>query len=220
MNRKLIALLSLAAFSMTGCVIRTRGYIATPPPPSATVTVGVAAPPPPPPRATATVAVNAPQLGAGVQVVEARCMQGAPEMCNGLDDNCNGQIDEGCGYSSGAIQITLAWNTGADIDLYVTDPMGNVVSYRNTHVPSGGVLDHDARGDCLRTVNNTIENVYWDSPMPPPGIYQVEVHYYANCGSAGPTTATTSIAIGGRVVGVYSSTLMPGQRVPVATFQI
>jgi hypothetical protein len=218
MNRKLIAFLSLAMFAMTGCVIRTRGYIATPPPPTATVSVGVAAPPPP--TATATVAVNAPQLGAGVQVVEATCAQGAPEVCNGLDDNCNGVIDEGCGYSTGAIQITLAWNTGADIDMYVTDPFGNVVSYQNTQVPSGGMLDHDARGNCRRGPNNTIENVYWNSPQPPPGQYQIVLHYYSDCGGAGPTTTTTSVAVGGRILGTYNLTLMPNQRVPVATFQI
>lgn len=118
MNKQTIVALSSILLVSSGCELRARGFLTTPPPPRASITVN--APPPP----MATVTVNAPQMGAGVQVVEASCTQGAAEQCNGLDDNCNGQIDEGCGYQSGAIQITLAWNTGADIDLYVTDPQG------------------------------------------------------------------------------------------------
>jgi len=215
MNKQTIVALSSILLVTTGCEFRARGFVTTPPPPSATITVN--GPPPP----TATVQVNAPQMGAGVQVVEATCTQGAAEQCNGLDDNCDGQIDEGCGYSSGAIQITLAWNTGADIDLYVTDPQGQAVSYQNTQLPSGAQLDHDARGNCRRgEPNNTIENVFWNTPEPPRGQYQVEVHYWGECGGAGPTVATTSISVGGRIYGVYNVTLTPTQRLPVATFTL
>jgi hypothetical protein len=30
------------------------------------------------------------------QPVCGQCVQGAGEMCNGCDDNCNGVVDEGC----------------------------------------------------------------------------------------------------------------------------
>ena len=204
----------------TGCTVRGRGYVSTPPPPQATVSVQANAPPPP--TGQVTVAVNQPQFASGVQVIEASCQQGAAEQCNGLDDNCNGQIDEGCGYSSGAVQITLAWNSGADLDLYVTDPMGSTLSYSNTQVQSGGFLDQDARGMCRpQQPNNTIENVYWNSPNPPRGGYGVEVHYWGDCNSgAGPTTATLSIAVGGQLWRALQYTLAPTQRVQVASFQI
>jgi uncharacterized protein YfaP (DUF2135 family) len=219
MNKQLIFALSSLVLVGAGCGFRLRGGVVftPPPPPSATVTVNAA----PPPPTQGTVVVNAPQIGAGVQVVEATCVQGAAEQCNGLDDNCNGQIDEGCGYQSGAIQITLAWNTGADIDLYVTDPSGQTVSYQNTRLASGAMLDHDARGQCrANEANNTIENVYWNSPQPPRGQYQITLHYWGECGGAGPTLATTSISVGGRIYGVYNVTLTPQQRLPIATFTI
>ena len=179
---------------------------------------------PPPPSATVTVQASQPQVASGVTVVEASCVQGAQEVCNGLDDNCNGEIDEGCGYSSGNIQITLAWNTGADLDLYVTDPQGQTLSYSATTNSSGGHLDHDARGMCNQgQANNTIENVYWNQPNPPPGIYAVRVHYWAGAScstSAGTTNLTLSIAVGGRVIGAYTYAINPDQRIEIAQFQI
>lgn len=211
----LVALLAAA-----GCHVRTYGYVEPPPP--VEVRAHVHAPPPPPTTATVTIQAGPPQVESGVTVIEASCTQGAQEICNGLDDNCNGQIDEGCGYSSGNIQVTLAWNTGADIDLYVTDPAGETISYSHRQSASGGNLDHDARGNCRSDQdNNTIENVYWNSPNPPSGTYQVALHYWGECNSnAGPTTTTLSISVGGRIIGAYNYTLAPNQRVTVATFNI
>ena len=211
----LVALLGAA-----GCRVRAHGYVEPPPP--VEVRAEVHSPPPPPAHGTVHVQVAQPTVEAGVTVIEASCTQGAQEVCNGLDDNCNGQIDEGCGYSSGNIQITLAWNSGADIDMYVTDPAGETISYSHTQAASGGHLDHDARGNCRQgQQNNTIENVYWDSPQPPSGTYQVALHYWGECNSnAGPTNTTLSIAVGGQIIGAYNYTLAPNQRVTIAQFNI
>jgi len=202
---------------MSGCLLETHARV-RPIVPTATVQITA----PQPPVATVQVQVAQPQLAAGVTVVQTSCQQGAQEVCNGLDDNCNGQIDEGCGYSSGNIQITLAWATGADMDLYVTDPAGETLSYQHRQVASGGTLDQDARGQCNRNqANNTIENVYWNTPTPPPGNYRVVVHYWGECNSgAGPTQVTLSIAVGGQIIGAYNYVLAPEQRADVANFTI
>ncbi len=212
---------SLIAMGLSGCLVRTSARI-----PTARVRVQASAPPPPPPPATATVTVQAsqPTVASGVTVVEATCSQGAQEVCNGLDDNCNGQIDEGCGYNSGNIQVTLAWQGGADLDMYVRDPNGETISYNHRRSQSGGHLDQDARGQCNPDQpNNTIENVYWNQPNPPRGIYSVQVHYWdgsACSTSAGPTPLTLSIAVGGRVIGAYNYVINPDQRIDIASFQI
>lgn len=185
-----------------------------------TGSVSVVVPEPPPPP-TFSVQVSSPILEAGVTVVQQSCQPGAPETCNGLDDNCDGVIDEGCGFRTGNIQITLAWNTGADLDMYVSDPSGTTISYQNRESPTGGHLDHDARGACRADQeNNTLENVYWDSPQPPSGQYHVEVHYWGDCNAAAATTAVLSIAVGGRVIGAYTITLNPHDRMPVASFTL
>ena len=163
------------------------------------------------------------QLASGVTVIESSCYAGAQEQCNGLDDNCNGAIDEGCGYSSGQLQITLAWNTGADIDIYVTDPNGDTINYSSTTSSSGGELDHDARGTCGDGSGAaTVENVFWRN-APPRGTYKIELRYWsgAECSTnAGPTATTLSIAYGGRIIGAYNYTIVPEQSIAVANFQL
>jgi len=204
-------------YLLTGCAVRAHGYVEPPPP----VTISAQVDAPPPVTVQGSVNVGTPTLATGVTVIQSSCTQGGPDPCNGLDDNCNGVIDEGCGYQSGAIQITSAWNTGADIDMYVTDPSGTVISYQNTQSPTGGFLDHDARGNCRRDqANNRIENIFWNSPQPPSGAYRVKLHYWGECGGAGPTLTTLSIAVGGRIIGAYNVTLAPSQEMEVAQFSI
>ena len=214
--------LVLTMIASSGCILHARGGVrARPPRPRAQVVVRADVAPPPPVQTTVVVQAPQPQLATGVTVVEVSCAQGAQEVCNGLDDNCDGQIDEGCGYSSGDIQITLFWQGGADIDMYVTDPMGETISYSHTQSQSGGHLDQDARGDCLRSqANPTIENVYW-GPNPPSGRYQIELHHFSACRSGGGATpVTVSIAVGGQVIGAYNYTITPNDRIAVATFDI
>lgn len=215
--RRAFLVAAVAVFTVStvaGCRARVRVRR-----PRAQVTVATPAPPPPA-SGSVTVRVQTPNQ-AGVTVVDNYCNPGAAEQCNGLDDNCNGVIDEGCGYSSGNIQITLAWATGADLDLYVSDPAGYTLSYQNRQSPTGGFLDQDARGACnRRQANNTVENVYWNTPNPPSGQYQVEVHYWGNCGVAGTTQATLSIAVGGQVIGAYNVVLQPRERQTVALFNM
>jgi hypothetical protein len=206
---------------LPGCIVesRARGTLYLPEP---TVNAQITVPSPPPqqtsvvvqPQATAVavqpqqsaVVVQAQvQVPQGVVVVQAQCAQGAPEQCNGIDDNCNGVIDEGCGYQSGAIQITAAWNSASDIDLHVTDPMGEHIYYGDRQSNSGGVLDHDANAGCS-VQPPTVENVYWSTPAPPRGTYQVRVHAFSMCGSY-QTPVTLSISVGGRVIGTYSYTM-------------
>ena len=211
----------LALLVTSGCTVRTYSRRPTA---RARVQTSASIQAPPPPSASITVTAGAPTVATGVTVVEATCQQGAAEVCNGLDDNCNGEIDEGCGFSSGNIQVTLGWGTQADLDMYVTDPNGEQIYYQHNRSASGGHLDQDARGGCTNDqVNANLENVYWNQANPPGGVYQVAVHYWdgMRCSTnAGPTTFTLSISVGGQIVGAYNYTIAPGQKVDVASFQL
>lgn len=211
------------------CAVHGRVRVRTPPPPRVTVEAEAEPPPPPPaapeepaqpappPPPSVAIRASAPELASGVVRIEANCTPGAPERLNGIDDNCNGQVDEGF-VQTGAVQITLGWTTGADIDLYVTDPFGEVLSYENTSVSSGGTLDRDARGACVD--GQTTENVYWPTGAAPRGTYQISANYFSDCQAAGPTEIVLSIMIGGQPLGVYQYTLNEGQRIDLATFTI
>lgn len=204
-----------ALMLLGGCYITGRAAVPTvhatvsaPPPPTVVGTATV--------TGTATVAAPRPVVVTGVTTLQPACNPNAQEVLNGIDDNCNGQIDEGW-VGSGNLQITLGWNTPADIDLYVVDPSGTEISYMQTQSPTGGFLDRDARGAC--TNGDVVENVYWNG-QPPAGHYIIRVNYYSDCGVAGPTPITVSISFGGQIVGAYQYTLSPEQTVEMASFDL
>ena len=171
------------------------------------------------PRAVAHVEPEVAALPPGVTRANAEpCTPASSDACNALDDDCDGRIDEGCGWESGPIQVTLAWSSGADLDLYVTDPSGFTISYLDRDSPSGGHLDPDARGACIPG-GQTIENMHWTG-SPRGGDYHVIVHYWGDCGVADSTQALVTVSVSGRIVGTYALQIERGQRRHVVDFRI
>jgi tRNA (guanosine-2'-O-)-methyltransferase len=149
------------------------------------------------------------------------CSRPVEESCNALDDDCDGVIDDGCGYGAGLMQVTASWDTGADLDLYVTGPLGDTLSFQRPATPGGARVDHSGRGDCSDMPNPNLENIRWVGSRPMDGIYEVEVHYWGEClGSGGPTELTISVAVGRRIAGQYRHSLLPGERIRVLRFVV
>ena len=160
--------------------------------------------------------------GARVESIPDTCGSPTEETCNALDDDCNGVIDDDCGYGPGLMQITAGWDTGSDIDLYVTGPLGDTLSFQRRSTPDGARVDHAGRGDCSPNIPNPrIENIRWVGKRPIEGIYEVELHYWGECiTGGGPTDVTVSVAVGRRIAGQYLVTLLPGERIRVVRFVI
>lgn len=183
---------ALLALSCSACAAPAKPSPAAPPPP-----------PPPAPTVQETV------LHAGVTAV---------------DDNCNGVVDEGCPYAGDpqGVQITVAWNSRADIDLYVRDPSGEMVFYNEEarRSPVGGSLDHPARGQCRPEQEITnVESAHWPAPAPA-GPYVVELHYFGPCGDPVETEVTMSVVVHGKLGGVYRYKLQPEERVEAVSFEL
>lgn len=156
------------------------------------------------------------------EVVIVDCQAKVEETCNALDDNCDGFIDEGCGYGGGSIQVTVAWDSGSDVDVYVIDPIGDTLSFQRPSSPSGGRLDHSGRGDCETSMPNPrIENARWVNSRPPPGEYAVVLRYWGECISGGgPTNVVVTVAVGAEIGGSFRYSLVPNERATVLRFVV
>jgi hypothetical protein len=107
---------------------------------------------------------------------------------------------------TGPIQVTLSWNTTDDLDLYVTDPGQQTVSFVNPSIPSGGRLDVDANANCVGVRTNPVENVFWAS-TPPAGGYLIEVVLFRRCSqSTAPIPFTVTVRKSGTIAQTFSGT--------------
>ena len=102
----------------------------------------------------------------------------------------------GIPVASGNVEVTLSWDSDADLDLHVADPTGAEVYFGSTVVESGGVLDLEAGYPCGGDIVRN-EHIAWALGSPPPGIYEVRVSHYLSC-NAPETNYVVSIYNHGR----------------------
>jgi hypothetical protein len=77
---------------------------------------------------------------------------------------------------TGDVQVTLEWFSNADLDLAVTDPTGDRISFSNRGpTATGGQLDVDSNVGCPADTDSGVENVFWPPGGAPAGEYLVEV---------------------------------------------
>lgn len=210
---KLRSFVSCAALALlAGCTIHTvpaQNNNPPPPPPPATTAAATTAPPPattaaPPPSNTVAVSATATTpvgtvgasgeiswgnwVSAGGEKPNPTCVkESKKELCwDGVDNNCNGEIDEGCPYKTGILQFIIAWKLGVDLDLHVTGPDGKEVNWQKREIGNGLNLDKDCHGvkngvdDCP---DGKVENVFFQTGTPVlKGRYKVWVEMFDNRG--------------------------------------
>jgi hypothetical protein len=102
---------------------------------------------------------------------------------------------------TGDVQVTLVWNSGADLDLHVIDPTDFELYFSTARAPetspSGGTLDQDDTAGC-GTSGSHVENIFWPEGAAPSGEYQAYVVNYSGCGEA--ASFDLRITVGGSVV--------------------
>ena len=77
------------------------------------------------------------------------------------------------------VQVTVSWDTDADLDLHVADPTGHEVYFGSRVVESGGRLFPDS-DDC-EPDNIRNERIAWTEGTPPPGLYEVRLSHFDSC---------------------------------------
>ena len=110
----------------------------------------------------------------------------------------------------GDVQVSLTWNTTADLDLWVTDPAGERIYYGNRTSASGGQLDVDD------TSGFGPENIFWPTNGAPAGTYTVQVDHYAG---ASPSAWRVTTVVAGRTQ-TFTGSVSTGQTDAVTTFTV
>jgi hypothetical protein len=164
----------------------------------------------PPKSAAVNLSPSHVSTPAGVTLASA-CTPTGPETCfNAIDDNCNGVIDEGCGIGTGVLQFTIAWgDSQADVDLVVTDPVGDRIHQGNRTSPSGLRLDRDCPTGCN---GQNVENVFFEGNEPTRGHYAVEIKLADPHGTSLPIKVQFGARIGSRTYSAELSLASPDDR--------
>lgn len=146
------------------------------------------------------------------------CVSGLDEYATGFfsdAEEARGRHQTSIGAATGAmqsgygdVQVTLAWNNIADLDLHVIDPEGFEIYYARRSSPSGGQLDFD------NTFGFGPENIFWPADTAPLGTYQVFVNHYT--GSNASQYAVYISAFGHAKT--LHGTIQPKQKLHITNF--
>ena len=116
--------------------------------------------------------------------------------------------------ASGSMGVTLSWSGEADLDLHVTDPYGETIYYFRPTGESGGTLQQDS--ECAGSGEHQ-EVVSYPSGMAAAGTYQISVHYFRSCGSAGDVSWNVKVD-SDKGTQNYSGSIHPGQYLRAADY--
>jgi|GEM_PF-2497095 len=119
----------------------------------------------------ATVAISPNPIG-GVLSCASLAMEDRAEAIEARQSTASSLALASLTHGTGDVQVTLTWDNTSDVDLWVTDPNGESVGFRNKTVRSGGHLDVDD------TDGYGPENIFWPRGKAPAGEYKVYVHHY------------------------------------------
>ena len=109
---------------------------------------------------------------------------------------------------SGDIQVSVAWDSPADVDLHVVEPGTEEIYYGNDQSAAGGVLDLDSNAAC-GTDGPRNENITYPSVTPPSGTYTVRLDYWDACG-ASATNYVVTIRVEGHAIQVFQGQFTGG----------
>jgi hypothetical protein len=105
---------------------------------------------------------------------------------------------------TGDVQVSVSWNSAADVDLHVVEPGGEEVYYGNPNSAAGGELDLDSNAAC-NSDGPRNENIVWPTGSAPTGEYIVRVDHWAACGAT-QTDYVVTVQVQGSQPQVFTGT--------------
>jgi hypothetical protein len=117
------------------------------------------------------------------------------------------------GLPEGDIEITVIWNTTADLQLLVRDPVGDSVFDDDRDIASGGTLVSTGNIGCTPSATTPpTYYTYWPTGRARGGSYEVEVWYQNDCGDTTGVTATLFISVRDQLIAQTDIQIEPNQR--------
>lgn len=105
---------------------------------------------------------------------------------------------------TGSVQVSVSWDSPADVDLYLVEPDGTEIYYGRRLSASGGALDLDSNAACM-TDDVRNENITYEDTTPPTGEYTVRLNHWAACGAT-ETNYVVTVRVEGQPVNTYQGT--------------
>ncbi len=125
----------------------------------------------------------------------------------------------GLDLPAGSIEVSLLWNTRADLQLLVRDPSGAAIYDDLPRSASGGILAEDGNVNCADPTTSPVSYIYWPPDRLPPGTYEVEVWYQNSCNDTSPVTFNLTVRVNDRVIMASNAQPVQGQ-VYLTTFTV
>jgi hypothetical protein len=112
------------------------------------------------------------------------------------------------------MQISLVWNSLANLDLEVRDPVGGSVYFSTPNAPSGGEFGVNVNSVCdTRTADSPTEQVAWPAGSLPTGSYELLVYYQplTDCPTTDPVSFTVNVRLDGQQLEPIEGNLLPNE---------
>ncbi len=114
----------------------------------------------------------------------------------------------------GALSATVNWEGDDDLNLFIREPSGRIISWSNPTTLDPGALQVDSNTNCETISAQPVEHLYWNN-LPRNGDYELWVWYQSVCGQAAPVdfTLTLDQSLGTNTeLFAYKGTLQPNNR--------
>ncbi len=111
--------------------------------------------------------------------------------------------------TTSGMEITLTWDTTADMNLQVRDPIGGTLYWDSRMTSDGGSFGFDANGLCEILTESPVETATWPGGALPTGSYEILVYYRSTCEDEGPVVFNLDITVDGVAQDSISGTLLP-----------
>lgn len=118
---------------------------------------------------------------------------------------------------SGDVQVLLKWSNYNDLDLIVTDPNGEEISFSNTRSKSGGQLQIDKNVEYPDS-KTPIENIFWPQNSAPFGTYNVYLSYFNQHESFSESPFSVTVKYGNQTKEFNATIKSERDVIPIYTF--